>query len=90
MPAIATADGLEEPYHIGDDRTFSPPGLGVRNSFVGPTVITRFVGDNNSQYSPITDASPIGLTSPPELGAKRLGFVGVDQICICCFPHLYV
>jgi len=54
---VVTADGLEEPYHFGDDRTFSPPGLGVRNSFVGPTVITRF-GDNNSQYSPITDASP--------------------------------
>jgi hypothetical protein len=57
VPVVATGDGLEEPYRFGDDRNFSPPGLGVRNSFVGPAVITRF-GDNSSQYSPITDASP--------------------------------
>ncbi len=51
------ADGLEEPCSfVGDDRNFSHPGLGVRNSFVGPIVTARF-GDN-SQYSPITDSSP--------------------------------
>lgn len=55
MPVVA-ADGLEEPYHLGNDRNFSPPGLGVRNSFVGPTVVAR-IGDP-THYSPITENSP--------------------------------
>jgi hypothetical protein len=56
------AEEYEEPHRLGDDRGFSPPGLGVRNPTVQPRIQTaRFGGQTH--YSPITDASPVTATA---------------------------
>jgi hypothetical protein len=58
MPALPGAEVYEEPYRLGGgSRTFSPPGLEVRNSSVQPPIQTARLS-RQTHYFPITDASP--------------------------------